>query len=217
MSPAYLKVTFTAYSPVSFCKCCDFGEAFFCWLCLQRFWFLDTLCQGEKGISGLAPAPPASCWTALSSTRRGLAGTEHAGGREEAVRGSQAAQRRGSPYSHLNPSLLRGALLAGAGEMRRAGEGSRGNGWSCLASLAGLPSPSPTLYVSLEKLLRGGRHSNTEGPATGAASVGGSSTFCMSQQGKGGRSYPLCNVCIFQDVSEVHASKVWHIRAQKLE
>lgn len=129
----------------------------------------------------------------------------------------QAAQRRGSPYSHLNPSLLWGALLAGAGEMRRTGEGSRGNGWSCLASLAGLPSPSPTLYVSLEKLLRGGRHSNTEGPATGAASVGGSSTFCMSQQRKGGRSYPLCNVCIFQDVSEVHASKMWHIRAQKLE
>lgn len=110
-----------------------------------------------------------------------------------------------------------GALLAGAGEMRRTGEGSRGNGWSCLASLAGLPSPSPTLYVSLEKLLRGGRHSNTEGPATGAASVGGSSTFCMSQQRKGGRSYPLCNVCIFQDVSEEHRSKMWHIRAQKLE
>lgn len=173
-------------------------------------------CQGEKHISGLAPAPWASCCTPLSFFPCGLADVGHSGCREEVGRGSQAAQRRGSPYSHPNLSLLQEVLLLGAGETRRA-EVNWGSGWSLFGLPGSAPSPLVTPYVSLEKPLHSDRHRTTEGPATGAASVEGSSILCMSQQRRAERSYLLRTMYIFQYVSEVHTSKKWHIIAQKLE
>lgn len=147
---------------------------------------------------------------------------EHGGGREEAGRGSAAAQRRGSPeeWQPLQPPKSFPSPGSAAGRSWGDKKGRRGQlrEWLKLFGHSGsAPSPLLTLYMSLEKLLRCGRHRNVEGPATGAASIGGSSFLCRCQQRKAGRSSPLRNVCVFQDVSEVHTSQKWYIRAQKLE
>lgn len=153
MSTAYLKVTVIAFSLVSFCKSCDFLVAFFACFARKGFGFLTHSAKGRK--ASLVQAQPHGARAAPLCPPSPM-------GWDEAGRGSEAARRRGSPYHHPNPSLLWGPLPAGAGEMRRAGESSWGNGFKLFGHAGSVPSPSLALRVSLEKLLRGGRHRDAE-------------------------------------------------------
>lgn len=91
MYTAYLKVIITAYSPVSFCKCYNLWWHLYL-LLSQWLWFLDKSCQGEKDISGPAPAPWGCSCITLRSGPSGLAGVKHAG-QQDKVSGCPAAAR----------------------------------------------------------------------------------------------------------------------------
>lgn len=92
MYTAYLKVIITAYSPVSFCKCCNLWWHLYL-LLSQWLWFLDKFCQGEKGISGPVPAPWGCSCITLRSGPSGLAGVKRAGQQDKVSGGSSSSQR----------------------------------------------------------------------------------------------------------------------------
>lgn len=188
------------------------GIIFTCFF-LEWFWFLDMFCQGEKDISALAPVPlhySVLCppwvgwhraWWWQGNSRQ---------------RGYRQPRGEAAPTSaQILPFSSEGCSKSWRDEKSKWGQLGE---WLKLFGLPVLaPSSLLTLYMCLEKLLRDARHRNMEEPVTGTPSVGGNSTLCMSRHRKGGRSYPPCNVYIFQDVSEVHTYRKWHIRAPKLE